>query len=369
MKQIYFIMNQLFKSFIFFLLLSISLNNTKSIAQNQTNEPEFATIVFWSTGTMFNHSYNTSINSLKAFSINNYQICYFKVYSRGELLISSEFYTSSGSTNLEVKNNDTLYVKLSLIPFVNQVDVQQLKKEDFLKFTSRNKNIPSIKASENLNFPYNPGSFTSAKPKEKSGTGFLISDKGYIVTNHHVIDNADKITISGVNGNFNSELSAKVVLKDEASDLALLKIEDRILIDPIPYVIVPEQISIGENVFLLGFPYIKTMGTDVKLTNGIVSSKSGYEGNINSYQVSAPVQPGNSGGPVFDANGRIIAIVNAKHTLAENASYAIKSKYLLDLLENLDEKVELNKTNQLEGLTLPQQVEKAQQFVVIIKTK
>src|SRR5690606_285879 len=104
---------------------------TKSIAQNQTHEPEFATIVFWSTGTMFNHSYNTSINSLKAFSINNYQICYFKVYSRGELVISSEFYTSSGSTNLEVKNNDTLYVKLSLIPFVNQVDVQQLKKNTF----------------------------------------------------------------------------------------------------------------------------------------------------------------------------------------------------------------------------------------------
>ncbi len=342
---------------------------SNTFAQEKKEEPEFATIVFWSTLTPYSFPYAVSINNVKAVNINNKTVCFFKVYSKGELLISVNYYTFSGSQNIEVKNNDTLYVRFSYTPYVNKLNIDLKDKEDYSKFIGKYKKTSFIKASENLNYPYYPNSFTTPKPKEKTGTGFLISDKGYIVTNHHVIDNADKITISGVNGNYESELSAKVIIKDEKSDLAILKINDRVLIDPIPYVIVPEQISIGENVFLLGFPYIKTMGTDVKLTNGIVSSKSGYEGNINSYQVSAPVQPGNSGGPVFDANGRIIAIVNAKHTLAENASYAIKSKYLLELLENLDEKIELNKTNQLEGLSLPQQVEKAQQFVVIIKTK
>lgn len=346
------------------LFMAIGAN---TFAQEKKEEPEFATLVIYR-DTKQQFIYSLDINNINITNLPSKSICYFKLYSKGSLLLT--FKTTH--FNIDITDNDTLYLYLNVkIGNVIHSTITLKTKADFENYLKENSKVKFnyFKASERIDLPYNPGSFTSAKPKEKSGTGFLISDKGYIVTNHHVIDNADKITISGVNGNFNSELSAKVVLKDEASDLALLKIEDRILIDPIPYVIIPEQIAIGENVFLLGFPYIKTMGTDVKLTNGIVSSKSGYEGNINSYQVSAPVQPGNSGGPVFDANGRIIAIVNAKHTLAENASYAIKSKYLLELLENLDEKIELNKTNQLEGLSLPQQVEKAQQFVVIIKTK
>jgi S1-C subfamily serine protease len=75
------------------------------------------------------------------------------------------------------------------------------------------------------------------------------------------------------------------------------------------------------------------MGDEVKLTNGIISSKSGFQGDVTSYQITAPVQPGNSGGPLFDDKGNIIGIINAKHVGAENASYAIKASYLMNLID------------------------------------
>ena len=76
-----------------------------------------------------------------------------------------------------------------------------------------------------------------------------------------------------------------------------------------------------------------TMGDEVKLTNGIISSKSGFQGDVTSYQITAPVQQGNSGGPLFDSKGNIIGIINAKHAGAENASYAIKASYLMNLID------------------------------------
>lgn len=63
-------------------------------------------------------------------------------------------------------------------------------------------------------------------------------------------------------------------------------------------------------------------GVDVKLTNGIVSARTGFHGDVSQYQISAPVQPGNSGGPLFDSKGNIIGVVSAKHAGAENAGYA-----------------------------------------------
>ena len=72
---------------------------------------------------------------------------------------------------------------------------------------------------------------------------------------------------------------------------------------------------------------------EVKLTNGIVSSKSGYRGDVSTYQISAPVQPGNSGGPLFDSKGNVVGIVNAGVPGAENVGYAIKTSYLKNLVE------------------------------------
>lgn len=203
-----------------------------------------------------------------------------------------------------------------------------------------------------------------------SGTGFFIAKDGYIITNYHCIEKAKSITISGVNGDTKTKYKAIIKEIDKQNDLAILKINDFKFkgLTTIPYTLKFTTANVGEDCFVLGYPLINTMGTDIKLTNGIISAKTGYEGNTSQYQISAPVQPGNSGGPVFDKRGNIIGIVQAKHTLAENAGYAIKSSYIRNLIELLDTPIKLPQTNIMAGKSLPQQVGLARQAICIVIT-
>ncbi|MBK7212088.1 MAG: trypsin-like peptidase domain-containing protein [Bacteroidales bacterium] len=202
-----------------------------------------------------------------------------------------------------------------------------------------------------------------------SGTGFAVTSNGVIITNNHVIEGAKSIKVRGVKGDFNRTYSAKVIITDKNNDLSILKIEDNSFtnLGVIPFVIKTSVANVGENIFVLGYPLRATMGDEIKLTNGIVSSKSGFQGDITSYQISAPVQPGNSGGPLFDNNGYLIGIINAKNLEAENASYAVKSSYLINLINLLDSPLQLQKVNTIKGKSLSQQVEIVKKFVYIIE--
>ena len=206
------------------------------------------------------------------------------------------------------------------------------------------------------------------KSMTSSGTGFFLSKEGYIVTNNHVIENAQNgnIKITGVNEDYHKSYRARIEVTDKQNDLAIIKIIDSLPQIDIPYTFKFTTSSVGEECFVLGYPLISSMGKDIKLTNGIISSKTGFDGNIAQYQISAPVQPGNSGGPLFDKNGNIIGIVQAKHTQAENAGYAIKASYIRNLVELLPTLVSFPQTNTLSGKTLPQQVEQASKTVCII---
>ena len=124
--------------------------------------------------------------------------------------------------------------------------------------------------------------------------------------------------------------------------------------------------EVGENIFVLGYPLAQLMGNEIKLTNGIISSRSGYQGDISTYQMSAPVQPGNSGGPMFDDKGNVIGIVNAGIPGAENVGYAIKTSYLKNLVENVTSNNILPNNNQIESMSLPQKVAKVRDFVFFI---
>ena len=110
-----------------------------------------------------------------------------------------------------------------------------------------------------------------------------------------------------------------------------------------------------------------TSTVDSKLTNGIISSKSGFQGDVTSYQITAPIQPGNSGGPLFDSNGNLIGIVNAKHTGAENASYAIKATYLLSLFDLMPTAPKLQTISSVTGKSLTEQVKTLKKFTYIIE--
>lgn len=214
----------------------------------------------------------------------------------------------------------------------------------------------------------NSGTFSSSNNTKSTGTGFAISSNGYIVTNHHVIAGAKSIEVKGVNGNFTRKLSAEIAVSDEKNDLAIIKINDPnfTTVGSIPYNFRQGMGEVGENVFVLGYPMTSSMGEEVKLTNGIISSKTGFQGDISMYQISAPVQPGNSGGPLFDKNGNLLGIVSAKHTLAENAGYAIKVSYLKNLIEMLPQTINQSTVNILNGKGLTEQVKIASNYTYLI---
>ncbi len=210
---------------------------------------------------------------------------------------------------------------------------------------------------------------TNSSKEISSGTGYAISSNGYIVTNHHVTNGANTIKVRGINGDFSKSYLAKVIIEDKNNDLSIIKIDDPSFtsLGTIPYIISSRASDVGSSVFVLGYPLRATMGDEVKLTNGIISSKSGFQGDVTSYQITAPVQPGNSGGPLFDDKGNIIGIINAKHGGAENASYAIKASYLINLIDLMPSPPKLQTVSTVAGKPLTEQVKILKKFTYIIE--
>lgn len=201
-----------------------------------------------------------------------------------------------------------------------------------------------------------------------SGTCFAI-DKSYCVTNFHVVDGANDLKISGVNGDFSTEYKATLIASDKNNDIALVQINDNKFkgFGSIPYKILTTTSEVGEEVFVLGYPLTATMGDEIKLTTGIISSKTGFQGDVALYQISAPIQSGNSGGPLFDKQGNVIGIVSAKHIGTENVGYAIKTTYLKILTESVNQTVNLPMGNQVVSMNLINKVKTVKNFVFLLK--
>ena len=206
---------------------------------------------------------------------------------------------------------------------------------------------------------------------KSTGTGFFIDKKGYIATNHHVIDKAKEIQVN-VNG---KSYNASLIISDEQNDLAILKINDNTFVPllSLNYNFKSETSDVGTSVIALGFPLTTLLGEEIKVTNGIISSKSGMKGDITSYQISVPIQPGNSGGPLFDNDGNLIGItssgINRKLDLTENVNYAIKSKYLKLLIEEINDKIELPNSTFNKTTLLTEKIKSFEKSVVFIKVK
>ena len=217
-------------------------------------------------------------------------------------------------------------------------------------------------------YPTSSSSGGLATGTEKwSGTGFALNN-GYIATNYHVVENAKSIKVQGIRGSFNTEYNATVISTDKFNDLAIIKINDSRFngFGTIPYRVMTSTSEVGEDVFVLGYPLTTTMGDEIKLTTGVISSKTGFQGDVSLYQISAPIQPGNSGGPLFDGNGNLIGIVNAKHRGAENVSYAIKASYLNNLVESASNISLLPNNNAVSGMSLSNKVKSLKNFVFMI---
>lgn len=180
-----------------------------------------------------------------------------------------------------------------------------------------------------------------------TGTGFVISDDGYIVTNYHVVEDGKRFMIKNL-GRTKSKVAAKVVLSDPNNDLAVLKIDSSATNLKSVY-ITASKAKIGSKAFTMGYPMVASLGSSVKFNDGTISSMSGFENNISRYQISTPVQPGNSGGPCFNEKGEVIGVIvggiDVKY--AENVGYAIKSSYLLNTLSSSSLNISLHSKNAL----------------------
>lgn len=170
-----------------------------------------------------------------------------------------------------------------------------------------------------------------------SGTGFAITDDGYVLTNAHVVANAKSIKVHGKS--FNRD--AQVISVDRENDLALIKINYEL--DPL-YLNFKTDYQIAKDVSVLGFPNIGLQGLSMKYSAGSISSTTGFKDDNHTFQVSAPIQPGNSGSPVLDENMHVIGVIsstlNPISTIVEdgyipqNVNYAIKLNAVKSLLES-----------------------------------
>ena len=201
-----------------------------------------------------------------------------------------------------------------------------------------------------------------------TGTGFAIYD-GYIATNYHVTNGAKTIKVKGIGGDMKKSYKGFVVAKDKAHDIAIVRIVDKDFdsFGSIPYGIGKTNVEVGDNVFVLGFPMTDTMGEEIKLTEGVINAASGYKGDESMYQISASVQPGNSGGPLINEEGTVIGIVCGKHTDAENVNYAVKISYLFSLINNSKIGIDISRNDHKESSKLSTKVKKYKNLVYLIE--
>lgn len=203
---------------------------------------------------------------------------------------------------------------------------------------------------------------TTPMPGDYGGSGFAITNDGYIATNYHVVDGADSIFVQTPDGNYYKSF---VVAFDPKSDIAILKINNNKFrfsrSATLPYAISKKRADLAQQVFSIGYP-----SDDPVYNEGYISSQNGYEGDNHAYQLEITANPGQSGAPVFDQSGNVIAIVTAKQ---KNATYAIHCDALVKLVQSLPEanKITVPAHNALSRLSRTEQVKRAMDYVCAVR--
>ena len=161
---------------------------------------------------------------------------------------------------------------------------------------------------------------TNDNPTGSSGTAFFINNRGFLLTNNHVVEGCKLQKISYRNKNH----VAKIIATDKTLDLALLKTK----IKPKSYIefTADEPKKLNE-IFVAGYPLGKGLSDDLKISSGIISSLKGFEDNSNEIQIDAPINPGNSGGPIINKKGLLVAIAvsGLAKDQTEGINFGIKS--------------------------------------------
>jgi S1-C subfamily serine protease len=228
------------------------------------------------------------------------------------------------SPTMAVAASVTIIVLAAFILTLNYINSLRTQEDEFIRLRremaqirmSQREVVATLRDSKKEN---PAGSYT--------GTGFLVNKEGYVLTCYHLVKNEDSLFLR--NTRFGN-VKAYLIKYDLVSDLALLHIRDSAFLAPrqVPVFINETESMIGEKVFTLGYPKY-----DVVYSEGVVSSITGYQVDTTSYQISLPLNPGNSGGPLINEAGYIIGIVNGKNITQEGSAFALKSTYLRNFLE------------------------------------
>jgi serine protease Do len=200
-------------------------------------------------------------------------------------------------------------------------------------------------------------------PANIEGTGFALNNKGYFITSYHMVKNADSVFVT------NSVLdraSAKLVASEPTLDIAIYKIDniDAIKDLTFPFSFKDNTSEIGDKIFTLGYPR-----RDAVYGEGALSAMTGFNNDTTMYQISIPVNPGNSGGPLMDEQGNIIGVIRGKQSSAEATGFAVKANFIKQTIEKLENdslKKDLSlatKRSNLKGLKRSEQIKKIQPFV------
>lgn len=203
----------------------------------------------------------------------------------------------------------------------------------------------------------------SYAPANIEGTGFALNNKGYFITSYHMVKNADSVFVTN---SLLDRASAKLVASEPSLDIAIYKIDN---IDAIKNIAFPFSFKdncseIGDQIFTLGYPR-----RDAVYGEGALSSMTGFNNDTTMYQISIPVNPGNSGGPLMDEQGNIIGVIRGKQSSAEGTGFAIKSNFIKQTIEKLENetlKKELSlstKKSSLRGLKRSEQIKKIEPFI------
>lgn len=200
-------------------------------------------------------------------------------------------------------------------------------------------------------------------PANIEGTGFALNNKGYFITSYHMVKNADSVFVTN---NTIGRSVAKLITSNPSLDIAIYKIEDNSALQDLqfPFSFKDNASDIGDKVFTLGYPR-----RDIVYGEGALSSSTGFNNDTTMYQISIPVNPGNSGGPLMDEQGNVIGVIRGKQTSVEATGFAIKSNFIKQTIDSLKDdsvKYELTlstKKSKLRGLKRSEQVKRIQPFV------
>lgn len=189
---------------------------------------------------------------------------------------------------------------------------------------------PAPQTGETTPFPD-----TNARQNKSAGSGYFITENGHIGTNYHVVEGCSRIRIA-------DHGPARLVKSDPTNDLAIIHVETSE-----PHTVArfrSAPVRRGEEIYVLGFPFSDLLGNNLTISEGIVSSLAGIGGDVTNFHLSAPVQPGNSGGPVLDASGDLVGTVVAKldamktlevaGTLPENVNFAVHGNMMAILMRS-----------------------------------